>query len=228
MFQEISAKDKLSVRVARELERSILEKRFVPEQPIPSEARLCESFGVSRTVVREAIQQLKSQGILYSVPGSGNYITKNNVADLKRSLSLMAKLNEGTPLHLEMFHLREILEVDCVRSVCRSGDVSLLKAMKRFHREMKKCYNDLDAFGRADHAFHLEIMKASGNSLFCTILESLQDNFIKASMKVYGTKADLDRVCRDHQSIIEAIAARDESQAASVLTEHIRKSKEHI
>ena len=127
MFKEVSGKEKLSLQVAKELEKSILDKRFLPEQPIPSEARLCQSFGVSRTVVREAIQQLKSQGIIYSIPGSGNYISRNDTSNLQRSLSLLASLNLDTPLYSEIIQLRELLEVDCIQTVCKSENKNLVE-----------------------------------------------------------------------------------------------------
>jgi len=53
---------------------------------LPSEAKLCEEFNVSRTVVREAIQQLKAIGVVHTVTGSGSYITEGDLNGLRNSL----------------------------------------------------------------------------------------------------------------------------------------------
>lgn len=228
MFQVIKQKGKLSSRVADELEQSIMNKRFVAEQPLPSEARLCKSFGVSRTVVREAIQQLKSQGIVHSIPGSGNYISKNDTGNLKRSMSLLAKLNEDTPLHHEMLRLRELLEIECIKEACRNEGTELLKSLNWYLDEMLASTDDINAFGVADYTFHLVIMKASGNTLFCAIWESLYDDFLKVSQKVYAVQGAMDRVCSEHAVMIKAIESKDEVQASTLLREHIQQTKDGI
>jgi GntR family transcriptional regulator, transcriptional repressor for pyruvate dehydrogenase complex len=228
MFKEVSGKEKLSVQVARELEKSILDKRFLPEQPIPSESRLCQSFGVSRTVVREAIQQLKSQGIIHSIPGSGNYISRNDTSNLQRSFSLLASLNLDTPLYSEIIQLRELLEVDCVKTVCKSSNEALVKTLESQVEKMRDSFDDLERFGRLDHTFHLNIIKASGNNLFYRILESLYDAFVEISIKIYSSKEMLETLCNEHSAITEAIKNQDSDLASELLHNHIHLSKVNI
>jgi GntR family transcriptional repressor for pyruvate dehydrogenase complex len=225
MFKTLNDREKLSAQVAKELEKSILDKRFVPDQPIPSEARLCQSFGVSRTVVREAIQQLKSQGIIHSIPGSGNYISRNNTSNLQRSMSLLASLNLDTPLYKEIIELRELLETDCIRTVCQNPDDSLIKTLETRIEEMRNNFDDLEKFGRLDHSFHLSIIKASGNDLFFTILESLYEAFVKISMQVYSSKEMLANLCDEHAAITQAIKNQDADLASTLLLKHVQQSK---
>ncbi|MDD7986385.1 FadR/GntR family transcriptional regulator [Lentisphaera marina] len=228
MFKAVSGKEKLSVQVAKELEKSILDKRFLPDQPIPSEARLCESFKVSRTVVREAIQQLKSQGIIHSIPGSGNYISRNDTSNLQRSLSLLASLNLDTPLYSEIIQLRELLEVDCIKTVCQTSNEDLVQTLESHVENMRTKFDSLEEFGRIDHAFHLSIIKASGNNLFYTILESLYHAFVEISMKVYDSQEMLETLCNEHAAITEAIKNQDADLASRLLLKHIHLSKVNI
>ena len=221
-------KEKLSSSIAHELEQKILNKEFVAEQPLPSEARLCDYFGVSRTVIREAIQQLKSHGIIHSITGSGNYVSKNNTTDLKRNITLLAKLNEGTRLYHEMLQLRELLELDCIKMACKNSTPELIKVLKQHMKTMAASHHDFDAFAKADHAFHLELMKASGNELFCAILESMYENFVQVSRKVYEVKGALKRVTKEHQLILQAISKKDELKAVEILAQHIQQTKDGI
>ena len=73
-FQPIAVTDKLSEQVARRLTAEIRSGRLAPQDKLPTEAALVEQFGVSRTVVREAISQLKSLGLVTSRQGSGMYV----------------------------------------------------------------------------------------------------------------------------------------------------------
>lgn len=221
-------KEKLSSSIARELEQKILRKEFMAEQPLPSEARLCEYFGVSRTVIREAIQQLKSYGIIHSVTGSGNYVSKNNTSDLKRNITLLAKLNEGTKLYHEILQLRELLELDCIKMACHNSTPELVKNLRSHIKTMAESHHDFDAFAKADHAFHLEIMKASGNELFCAILESMYENFLQVSRKIYEVKGAITRVTREHRLILQAISKKDEQEAVKLLGQHIQHTKDGI
>ena len=228
MFKSLSGKDKLSVRVAAELEKSILNQHFMPDQPIPSEAKLCAQFNVSRTVVREAIQQLKSQGIIHSIPGSGNYISRNDKSDLKRSISLFASLNQDTPIYLEILELRELLEGECIRKVCNMDSTELVKLLNERIMGMQNHANDLDEIVKIDHDFHLQIIKASGNELFHTILESLYESFSKIAIKVYNSRDVLEQICEEHKQITNAIAEGDAELANNLLLKHINQSKRNI
>ena len=223
-----SQKAKLSQQVALKLEEKILNKEYLPEQAIPSEARLCEAFGVSRTVIREAIQQLKSQGVIYSIPGSGNYISKNDTSSLKRSMSLLANLNQDTPLNLEILQLRELLEIDCIKTVCQIDNTKLVTKLDRLVQSMKDNCSRPQEFSKIDHDFHLNIIKASGNTLFSTILESLYDSFVQISQQVYESKETLEELCLEHQAITQAIKDKNSQKASQLLHNHINKSKQDI
>lgn len=221
----VQQKEKLSSIVARQLEESILDNRFTEEQPLPSESRLCESFGVSRTVVREAIQQLKSQGIIHSIPGSGNYISKNNTKDIKRNFTLLAKLNEGNAIYKEIIELRDIMEISCIQKACERDNSELIKQLKKHYNTMLKNRQNAPVFAKADYDFHFEIIKTSNNSLFQAIFESLQDNLVKVNEKINKQPEALDQILIDHSNIIEAISSQQKNQAIKILEQHIQKTK---
>src|SRR3954447_12492979 len=105
-FPKVGRTEKLSDRVSREIEEAILKGKLGPAARLPTEGELCRSFGVSRTVVREALQQLAARGLVHSVAGSGSYVGSSNLADLERCLGLLSKLHPGQKVFLELLDLR--------------------------------------------------------------------------------------------------------------------------
>ena len=75
-FQSITPSARLSVQVADALSTEIRTARMVEGDRLPTEAALVEQFGVSRTVVREAVSRLKSLGLVESRQGSGVFIKR--------------------------------------------------------------------------------------------------------------------------------------------------------
>src|SRR5436190_21555567 len=86
--------ERLSDRLAARLGGQIDAGRLRPGDRLPTEQRLADAHGVSRTVVREAVHQLKSRGLLRSRQGSGVYVTAPPPAPLELDLSLIASIDD--------------------------------------------------------------------------------------------------------------------------------------
>ena len=79
-IEPLVAPARLSDRVADQLTRRIDSGEFAPDQRLPTEQQLSERFGVSRTVVREAVSRLKSMGLLTSRQGAGVFVAPRDQA----------------------------------------------------------------------------------------------------------------------------------------------------
>ena len=103
-----------SAKIIRLIESEILEGKMPVGQRLDSEEKLCERFGVSRTVIREAIQQLRGRGLLRTLKGSGTYIAESNLDTLANAVEAYSALAEDLDF-LELIDFRIMIETECAR-----------------------------------------------------------------------------------------------------------------
>ena len=108
-FSPVSSGARLSDQVAEQLSAEIRSGRLAPGAKLPPEARLAEQFAVSRTVVREAVSQLKSLALVESRQGSGVYVS----ASLPFApLNFDARHAQSRDAVVQMVEVRRALEAE--------------------------------------------------------------------------------------------------------------------
>lgn len=101
-FHRVKRQGSLSAHVADQLETLIVQQKIVAGQKLPTKNRLCESFGVSRTVVREAITHLKSLGLVETRRGVGTTVLRSNAVEARPA----ERINPTTVL--DILHVLEL------------------------------------------------------------------------------------------------------------------------
>jgi DNA-binding FadR family transcriptional regulator len=212
----------------RTLEEQIRNGVLRPGDRLPSETELEKGFGVSRTVVREGLQALKSRGMLESRRGSGTYVAMPSRELIGKSLSLYATLQRDGVRYLELMDLRILVETEAARLLAdRGGGLAPVKAQLRV---MEKNLNHTERFADADIDFHLAIIKASGHSLFYVVAEGL---LTATSLSFARSTHGLDpsqsaRALREHQEIFKALEKRDSTAAAKAMLSHLKNSRKNL
>lgn len=212
----------LSDSVAQQLLDKIENGVFATGSKLPSEAMLSEAFGVSRTVVREAISRLKNEGVLQPQQGRGIFVTANaNIRPLRIDY---AEANlPGSVFHLLALRRAIEAEIACEAALNRSEAdlVQIDEALARIDEEVDE---GLDGV-RADVAFHRAIAQATGNPYFLKTLEFVSQ-YLEAATRITRTneagRADFSRqVHEEHQAIVAAIRLRDPLAAGHAARAHI-------
>ena len=95
---------RLYEQIVQQIEESMLKGTLKPGDQLPAERELAQSFGVSRTAVREAVKTLREKGLVEAYSGRGTFITDGTTQAVRQSLDLMVKIGqqEGSP------HLAEV------------------------------------------------------------------------------------------------------------------------
>ncbi|RYX94370.1 MAG: FadR family transcriptional regulator [Comamonadaceae bacterium] len=191
---------------------------------LPTENALSEEFGVSRTVVREAISRLKSEGLVETRQGSGTV-----VLDPRSS----AAFRLGSPDDNPAGGVLRIIELRCGIE----AQMAAMAAVRRTASEMADIQRALKAIDRAvaqkgdgvaeDLALHMAISRATHNPYYTDLLgmltRSLHDA-IRVTRSNEARRADLtDEVRDEHKAIVVAIQARD-AEAARVAALHHMES----
>jgi GntR family transcriptional repressor for pyruvate dehydrogenase complex len=212
----------------RALEERIRGGVLRPGDRLPSETELEKEFRVSRTVVREGLQALKSRGMLESRRGSGTYVAMPSRDLIGKSLSLYATLQRDGIRYLELMDLRILVETEAARLLAHRGG-TLAPVAARL-RAMEKNLKHPERFADADIDFHLAIIKASGHSLFYVVAEGL---LTATSLSFARSTHGLDpgqsaKALEEHREIFNALVERDSKAAAKAMLSHLRRSRKNL
>jgi GntR family transcriptional repressor for pyruvate dehydrogenase complex len=208
-------------QVFEQLRDRITAGTWPPGAKIPSENALGEALGVSRVSIREALHMLASLGLLETRHGGGTYVREYTGEVFLNPLLPMLALD--TPDILHVLEYRKIVEKGIASLVVRRAGDAEIGELEAAFRAMQQHRNDARAFAEADLSFHLALAKATGNPVVMKVNAVITD-ILKVSM--YGIVGELG--ARDgllyHRRILDAIKARDESLAESLMEEHVERT----
>jgi GntR family transcriptional repressor for pyruvate dehydrogenase complex len=218
-----------TAQVAEWFAREIRAGRLASGEKLPTEQELIGRFGVSRTVIREAMASLRSEGLVVSRQGSGVYVADHQanptfriVSDEVRSLTEVQNV----------LQLRLAVELEAAAIAAeKRGDDDLA--------QMRNCLEIIDASIaaggsaiEADFAFHRAISSATGNPYFERFMHFLGPviiprQSIRPPSETPGQRrAYLEQVQAEHRRIYQAIERRNAEAARYTLREHLEASRE--
>ena len=219
----------LSTDLVESFSARIRDGRLVPGGRLPTEAQVMDAFGVSRTVVREALSRLQAAGLVQTRHGIGSFVVGPDDE---------AAFRIG-PHQIET--LRDVIAVLELRIGVES-EAAGLAAQRRPAANLAALRAALDAFAQAveagsdavaaDYRFHSEIAAATQNGHFARLLATLGPKIIPRARLDEGTAPDearrtyLRRVNGEHERIFDAIAARDDNAARAAMRTHLANSRE--
>ena len=217
--------EKLSDRIAVELESMIEKGDFNPGERLPAERQLAEQLGVSRPSLREAIQKLASKGILHSRQGGGTFVNRTLSGDACEDLvRRMESRPETWPDILEIRHALE----------GTSAYFAALRATDEDRKLIHDCYDRMIAAheageslveAQADAEFHLAIAEASHNEILVQIMRSLfrllQANVQRNLDQLYKLPRIFEPLSRQHTNLLNAVLDGDPERARHAAQDHL-------
>ncbi len=215
-----------SSEIVKDLEIEIMDGRLIPGQRLPSEEKLCTRFAVSRTVIREAIQQLRGRGLLRTLKGSGSYIADPSLDNLAGAIETYSVLTNSDS-YLELMDFRILLETECARLAAQNSGARIIETMELAQKKMENSRGDRARFSSADIAFHLAIASGSKHNLYATVLSALEKPSIEFAHKNRGDAPWSDSVIDTHKQILTAIQDGKSEEAATAMKRHLILSRRH-
>ena len=214
----------LANAVAAELVDRIVGGIYPPGTPLPPEPALCETFSVSRTVVREAVKMLQEKGLVQVRQGSGTTVTSPTTWNMLDELILKASIAQDEKLDVldDLVVTRRLLEADMANVAARVATQDVVDRLGQFVDQMDKLLNDHAAYADHDRAFHDVIMQTSGNRIARAVVRALESQVLDTA-RYMGKPARALRVAsnRGHRQIYERVAAHDPAGAADAMFTHI-------
>ncbi len=198
-----------------------------PDQLLPVESALCEAFGVSRTVVREAIKSLEAKGLLRARQGVGTLVSANESWNLldPAILAAIVRHDERYDILDQLIEVRTSLESSMARQAAHRATPADVADLRDLMTRLDAAVRKPDLLDDVDVTFHERIMLASGNQLGRAIVRTVHAEARRSPHYVgHSTLAHRRQSNRQHLAVLEAIEARDPDAAASLMAEHIATS----
>ncbi|WP_042884977.1 FadR/GntR family transcriptional regulator [Cupriavidus necator] len=217
----------LASRIAQSLHDDILAGRYVAGARLPAEASLADTFGVSRPIVREAIAQLKADGVLVTRKGSGAYVSETPGGQAWR----VASAPDGGPTLAQLFELRRVVETACAEMAAQrrtEADVDAIRAALAAMRAQANGQGDMASAAAADMAFHHAIAEAAHNPCFTGLTDFVSQQMLAARQRAWENTARLvastgapRAADSEHAALAEAIAAGNAAAAREAAQQHL-------
>ena len=198
---------------------------YTSGQKLPTEQEMCQEFGVSRTVVREAVASLRLGGRLVSRPGLGVFVGDQ---DTKKLNFAVAKIDDIRSA-IRILELRIGVELESVALAAMRRTPDAIADITGAYDKLTSNTSSVEEEAQADFDFHMAIARATNNSHFPQFLEAVgQDISFDLRMKHEQSQPDRDgyvkKIGREHGAILSAIMQGDAKAARTAMRKHLEES----
>jgi GntR family transcriptional regulator, transcriptional repressor for pyruvate dehydrogenase complex len=217
--EPVERNPRLSDLVSERLLAAIREAELPPGARLPSERELGDQFGVSRTVIREAIRYLAAKGVVDVQSGSGARVADVDGKGVSESLALyLHRWGKLDPQKID--EVRETLELATVEFAAQRASDGDLADIRSTCEELAQATLPEEA-ARADLAFHRAIAAATGNELFLVLLDSISDVMLEIRLATLHDPERVEVVAEQHARIADALEDRDPTGAVAAMKDHL-------
>jgi DNA-binding GntR family transcriptional regulator len=207
-----SSKSKKAI-VYENLKSRIINNLINPGEPL-NEGVLSTELKISKTPIREALQQLEKEGFIESIPVKGAFVSRISIQDIR-----------------EIFEIREILECEVIKRATLKADPERVEAIREkflsSESDNKKAFAGHFKSGDEVHAF---IFETFGNKRLKEIYKRLQDHIVRSRIHFFNQSPSgrSEEAFKEHLEILDALKARDPVRAEKAVRDHLQNSLEYI
>ena len=197
--------------IVEALTKAIVEHRLHPGTKL-AEQKLADHFGVSRTLVRQALFQLSQNQLIRLEPARGAFVAAPSVTEAR-----------------QVFAVRRMLEAEMTRAFVRSVTPARIKALKEHVAQEKMAVERQDAPGRTELLgdFHVRMAELMGNEVLAQMLGDLISRCSLITL-MYQSASAAEHSHDEHAEIVRALAARNEERAVRLMDDHLQHVEENL
>jgi DNA-binding GntR family transcriptional regulator len=190
--------------IVQALTKAIVDHRLHPGTKL-AEQKLADHFGVSRTLVRQALFQLSQNRLIRLEPARGAFVATPSVEEAR-----------------QVFAVRRMLEVEMTRAFVRAATPARIKALKAHVKQEQAALEGQDASSRVELLgdFHVRMAELMGNEVLAQLLGELISRCALITLMYQSQKA-AQHSHEEHGEIVKALAAGDEALAVRLMDEHL-------
>lgn len=198
-----------------------------PGYRLPSERELSEAFGVSRTVVREAVKALEARGLLESTTGSGVSVRRADVNIVSQSLETYMQLANRDDFEIRLNEVRRVLEVEMVALAAARRTPEQLTKLHGICQQMRAAGNTAKQMAELDFTLHVTLAEATQNELFKVLLAPLINQLRDQIVLTWEDfPRPVNEVFDQHEAIVAAVESSDAEAGRQAMTRHLAYSRD--
>jgi DNA-binding GntR family transcriptional regulator len=198
-------------RIVRSITDAIVERRLMPGTRL-AEQKLADIFAVSRTLVRQALNQLCRDRLVTLEPARGAHVAMPSVDEAR-----------------QVFAVRQMVEAAMLRELCRAITPAQLEELRRHLRAEAAAVARTDVPGRtrllAD--FHVLLARMLGNDVLAELLQDLLSRSSLISL-MYQSSHSAEASYAEHVAIVDALASRDAQAAVRLMNAHVAHVEQNL
>ena len=203
--------------VLQNMKAIILAGRFGQDGVLPSEGDLAQAYGVSRTVIREAMRGLRAQGLVEVSQGRAPRVKPVDPQTVISSLTTLLQRGGGTLLHL--LEVRRPLESEMVALAAERAQPAHIAKLQETILELRKA-TTLEKQIQIDGSFHRALAETAGNPVFGLLLDTVSGLLHESRLRTIS-HSGVEIVIRHHTKILDAVKHHDVQGARKAMLEHL-------
>ena len=228
LVSALHREETLANRVVVELERLIVDSRLGEGDRLPSERELAAQFGVSRTVVREAVRALAAKRLVEVEGGRGTVVRAPSTRAAAESMGLLLRVQESAMDADKVAEVRRVLENEIAKLAASRRTAEDLKVLEGLLDAAEVHAEQPDSFIVEDVEFHAALARATHNELFSVLLESLAQVMLEVRLLALRIPGTPRRSLAHHRAVFEAVAAGDPTAARAAMNRHMDEARETL
>jgi GntR family transcriptional regulator, transcriptional repressor for pyruvate dehydrogenase complex len=221
VFEPVHDNRALSEKIIAQISDALVAGELKPGDRLPPERELAEQFGVSRTVIRDAVKTLAGRGILHVKHGAGIFVTTSE----ENAIGRLGALSDILPLQgvrlRDLFEIRKVLEAEGAEWAARRRNDYHLKRLRGILEDAHRNSENLEVLSERDAQFHVAIAEASQNLVLVRVMLTLLDLLAQSRRETLSIPGRAKLSLKDHERIVEEIEAQRHEGAREAMLEHL-------
>jgi GntR family transcriptional regulator, transcriptional repressor for pyruvate dehydrogenase complex len=221
VFEPVHDNRALSEKIIAQISDALVSGELKPGDRLPPERELAEQFGVSRTVIRDAVKTLAGRGILHVKHGAGIFVTTSE----ENAIGRLGALSDILPLQgvslRDLFEVRKVLEAEGAEWAARRRNDYHLKRLRGILEDAYRNSENVEVLSERDAQFHVAIAEASQNLVLVRVMLTLLDLLAQSRRESLSIPGRAKLSLKDYERVVEEIEAQRHEGARETMLEHL-------
>jgi DNA-binding FadR family transcriptional regulator len=220
------ARRKLSDSIVEDFLRRIGNGELQAGAAVPAESALSATYGVGRSVTREALRGLAAKGFLEVRQGSATVVAPRHRWQVLDPDFLA--VNSGDEFFAQLQEARELIEPQLAALAAERADAEVIATLQELTRQLADAGTNRSEHARIDIRFHEVIATATGNPVLASLHASITSLGLRTREASVDVPGAVDRAVFWHRHILAAIESGDASSADAAMRMHLRQVRDEL